>query len=226
MKKNSLNSFRFSDCSNFPPKKEREEIEVQSFTSSSEMATSCEKKPTGIFLMRELQLTTTPPPFLIRRPPTQPSYQKWYFSPDNSIPHLQRLFGRCACTTRFGFGEMGGKEEEPFVMHNFAFPSRRRPHKHKSQGQKKIRGKGEFIQKKKGGGRGGGLLLEPVPPLLACIVMLARIKKSTHIRRLLLSLFLTWHIWPPAKAHLAIKSRKGRMQYVNSHRHYLNMNNS
>ncbi len=49
MKKISLNSFRFGDCSNFPPKKEREEIEVQSFTSSSEMATSCEKNPMGFF---------------------------------------------------------------------------------------------------------------------------------------------------------------------------------
>ncbi len=60
MKKISLNSFRFGDCSNFPPKKEREEIEVLSFTSSSEMATSCEKNPIEFFGCASYNLQ--PPP--------------------------------------------------------------------------------------------------------------------------------------------------------------------
>ena len=79
--------------------------------------------------------------------------------------------------------------------------------------KKKFGGKGSLFKRRKGEG-GGGLVLEPVPPLLACIVMLARIKKSTHTRRLLPSLFLTWHIWPPAKAHLAIKSERSEYHTI------------
>lgn len=159
--------------------------------------------------MRELQLTTSPPSFSDMPPAHSTFVSKVVLFARQQHSTSPKTFWTMHMYYKVWFWRKGGKEEEPFVMHNFAFPSRRRrPRKHKSPGQKKIRGKGEFIQKKKGGGRGGYFWNPCRPCLPACIVMLARIKKSTHIRRLLLSLFLTWHIWPPAKAHLAIKSEK------------------
>ncbi len=168
MKKISLNSFRFGDCSNFPPKKEREEIEVQSFTSSSEMATSCEKKkPYGFFLMRELQ----PPPLSFSdMPPAHSTFvSKVVLFARQQHSTSPKTFWTMRMYYKVWLWRKGGKEEEPFVMHNFAFPSRRRPHKHKSPGQKKFRGKGEFIQKKKGGGREGGYFWNPCRPCLPAL---------------------------------------------------------